>query len=252
MEKVLTLWGSHLSPVEKCAAVHMANTAHDHHTPPVYWAGWKALAVALGYAHGEANRGTARANTMSVFSQLRTKGVITSGGNARPGANGVYALNLDPDTEHVPVNVSGDGREVTWRTVSRNDPRAARDRAAPAWMGSGDDYPVGSGDDYPVGSGDDYPESTHSNELHQVGKGAAAAHPTGPSVPPGREAGELTLTTETEEPPPDVDDWGGWTGWGTPAPAPAPAEEGDNRTMQERKNEQSARLRAAYPGTFAA
>lgn len=218
VEKVFTLWGSHLSPVEKCAAVHMAITAHDHHAPPEYWAGWKAIAVALGYAHGEANRDTARANTMSVLSRLRTKGVITSGGNARPGANGVYALNLDPDAVHVPVNVSRDGRVVTWRTVPRDDPRASRDQAGPAWLGSRDDYPTGSDDDYPVGSGDDYPESTHSNELHQVRKGAAAAHPTGPGIPPGRDSGELTLTTEAEELPPGVHDGGGWAGLGTPAP----------------------------------
>ena len=150
----------------------------------------------------------------------------------------------------------------------------------PRGMGSESDYPMASENGYTLGSESDYPYSMNSSELHQVGKGEGATHSADPVPVPVQGGEERSPVTEEEGPPQGREDGGAWTGWGNPAateevdPDPSPVSpvkpppsptvpagplglfaddpEEDPRTLQERADDQAARLHAKYPDMFAA
>lgn len=69
----------------------MANMAHDHGEPPIYYGGWPYLSRGLGYPTYDegAHRAVARA-----VAELRKHGLIVPEGEARPGRNVNYQLRL--------------------------------------------------------------------------------------------------------------------------------------------------------------
>lgn len=120
-------WALYLTPREMTAAVRMALTALDDGAPPLYFGGWEELATALGYCTPGADPESVRRQTQRVVTKLGRKGVITSSGQARPRVRAEYAMNLDPLHRFEPV---GQGRAVSWRSVSRADPRPVDTRPA--------------------------------------------------------------------------------------------------------------------------
>lgn len=115
VSKAFLHWRPHLTHREMCALLYMANVSLDTDTPPVYYAGWKPLAGALGLDAEERSVSTKRA-VMRVLGTLADTGAITSSGSAHAGVRAEYALNLDPRHAYRPTTK---GRDVQWEAIER-------------------------------------------------------------------------------------------------------------------------------------
>ncbi|ALV44701.1 hypothetical protein MB46_03420 [Arthrobacter alpinus] len=112
--KVFVYWRQ-LDHREARALLYMANTALDKDDPPVYFAGWEAIASALGQ-DPDSSPDAAKRAAMRSLKALRLAGAVVSSGQARMNVRSEYALALDPKVTFVP---SGSGRGIGWAKVQR-------------------------------------------------------------------------------------------------------------------------------------
>ncbi|RKO27651.1 hypothetical protein D7Z96_01640 [Pseudarthrobacter phenanthrenivorans] len=110
--KVFTHW-RHLSHREARALAFMANMALDADDPPVYFAGWSAVADALGLS----DAASAKRMAMQTLAALRDAGAVVSSGQARMNVRAEYALALEHAFTFEP---RGSGRGVTWVKIPRD------------------------------------------------------------------------------------------------------------------------------------
>lgn len=116
---IYTYW-MHLGHREVRLLTYMSMISMDAATPPVYFGGWEAAAVALGL-DPRVKRASAKESFRQVVASLTASGAIVSSGHARTGSRAEYAVSLDPAvTYSATVHHTNSGRPIVhWQDVPR-------------------------------------------------------------------------------------------------------------------------------------
>lgn len=136
---VMTRW-THLNDQPFRALTFMAHMAHDGHEPPTYFAGHRALALALGM---DPSNPRTFEKVRRVLRTVEDAGALVAGMEGKAGQRRDYALALDPDTTYRSTGVhpvtfarpgagAADGETyvvnlTSWQAVPREDPRPRLD-----------------------------------------------------------------------------------------------------------------------------